>query len=412
MAGFLQLDELRLDYEGLYVLFLTVAAFLMPMILVFPPVPPQRSDALLQTHSRAGLRPSESNLRDQFKSKFKSKSKSGAESAQGPKARVQSLHIYPVKSCRGIEVRQAKVLPTGLEFDRIYMFAQLRSQFPAPVEAASGDVTKDAHAWQFLTQRQFPRLATVKVDLWLPDEEKLRRQGLLGPGGAADEEAFLVLRFPWRDRGWRGVLQALGAKLAHRSPFAVPEREILLPTSCPPTEEIRAKGYEFEDVRIWRDTVAALNMEKELPEELRLYLGVSNRLGLFRVDPARLREVYRCAPKRVEAGYQPVTGFQDAVSFAPTPYCAWFARPELRLRVLVVVDASSKSARVLISLVSSNFEAVDANPQHKQYPLHIMNLSSVKEFSSHVPKDETLKELEVRRFRPNIIGKRIHQPTH
>ena len=318
MADLSLLDKLHLDYESLYVLFLTVAAFLLPMILVFPPVPPQRSDALLQTHSRTGLRPSESNLRNQFKSK----SKPGSGNAQGSKPRVHSLHIYPVKSCRGIEVRQAKVLPIGLEFDRIYMFAQLRSQFPAPVEAASGDAAKDAHAWQFLTQRQFPRLATVKVDLWLPDEEKLRRQGLLGPGGAAAEEAFIVLRFPWQDRGWRGALQSLGAKIANRSPFAVPEREILLPASFPPTEEISANGYEFEDVRIWRDTVSALNMEKELPEELRLYLGVSNRLGLFRVNPDQLREVYRCAPKREDIGYQPVTGFQDAVSFAIPLYRA------------------------------------------------------------------------------------------
>ena len=35
-----------------------------------------------------------------------------------------------------------------------------------------------------------------------------------------------------------------------------------------------------------------------------------------------------------------------------------------------------------------------------------MNMSSVQEFSSQVPKDETLKELDVLRFRPNIIGKR------
>ena len=308
MAGLSLLEDLHLDYEGLYVLFLTVAAFLLPMILIFPPVPPQRSDALLQTHSRAGLGPSESNLRDQFKA---SAGAIRGSSAQPAAPRVRSLHIYPVKSCCGIELKRARVLPTGLEFDRIYTFAQLRSQFPAPVEAADDASNKDA--WQFITQRQFPRLATVKVDLWLPDEEKLRNQGLLGPGGAAAEEAFLVLRFPWRDRGWRGVLQALGAKLAHRNPFAVPEREILLPVGFPPADEIRAKGYAYEAVRIWRDTVSALNVEAELPPELRLYLGVSHRLGLFRVDPARLREVHRCAPRKPEAGYQPVTGFQDAV---------------------------------------------------------------------------------------------------
>ncbi|KAJ3560140.1 hypothetical protein NPX13_g9409 [Xylaria arbuscula] len=90
-------------------------------------------------------------------------------------------------------------------------------------------------------------------------------------------------------------------------------------------------------------------MSTELPRELMLYLGVSNKLGLFRVDPAALREVYRCAPLKDEAGYQPITGFQDA------------------------------------------------------YPLHMLSLGSVQEFSKKVPKDEELKDLDVRRFRANII---------
>lgn len=37
-----------------------------------------------------------------------------------------------------------------------------------------------------------------------------------------------------------------------------------------------------------------------------------------------------------------------------------------------------------------------------------MNMSSMQDFSSKVPKDETLKKLDVLRFRPNIIGE--HTP--
>lgn len=33
-----------------------------------------------------------------------------------------------------------------------------------------------------------------------------------------------------------------------------------------------------------------------------------------------------------------------------------------------------------------------------------MNLSSIQKFSEEVPKDDKLKELDVIRFRPNIIG--------
>ncbi|KAK7750367.1 hypothetical protein SLS62_007666 [Diatrype stigma] len=346
-AAGLSLSDLNLDYESIWVLLVTVAAFLIPVVLVFPPFPPQKSDALLQTHSKAGVGRSESNIRLGARDK---PSAASATSADRP-PRVRSLVVYPVKSCRGIEVRQGRVLPAGLEFDRIYTFAQLRSRFPVAVEDVD-DEKKDGDkgngdTWDFITQRQFPRLATVKVDLWLPDEAKLRRQGIDHP--ASDEDAFLILRFPWRDRGWRGALQALGAKLARRSLGAEAEREVLLPVAFSPAAEIAAKGYAYEDVRIWKDTVSALNVEAELPPELRLYLGVSNRLGLFRVDPARLREVYRCAPRRADAGYQPVTGFQDA------------------------------------------------------YPLHILNLPSLRDFSSQVPKDQELQDLDVLRFRPNII---------
>lgn len=333
-AAGLSLSDLDLDYESIWVLLVTIAAFFIPVVLVFPPIPPQKSDALLQTHSKAGVGRSGSNLRLGGRDQS---SATAATSADRP-PRVQGLVVYPVKSCRGIEVRQGRVLPAGLEFDRIYTFAQLRSRFPVAVEG--GEVNADGKTkttttttgedkegsgdtWEFITQRQFPRLATVKVDLWLPDEAKLRRQGIQHP--ASDEEAFLILRFPWRDRGWRGALQALGAKLARRRLGAEAEREVLLPVGFPPAAEIAAKGYAYEDVRIWKDTVSALNVEAELPAELRLYLGVSHRLGLFRVDPARLREVYRCAPRRADAGYQPVTGFQDAVSFpnfySPALYC-------------------------------------------------------------------------------------------
>jgi hypothetical protein len=52
-----------------------------------------------------------------------------------------------------------------------------------------------------------------------------------------------------------------------------------------------------------------------VPSELGSYLGVKGQLGLFRTDDTELREVYRNAPRKEEIGYQPVTGFQDAVRY-------------------------------------------------------------------------------------------------
>ncbi|KAI1386349.1 uncharacterized protein F4822DRAFT_313238 [Hypoxylon trugodes] len=327
------LSTFNVDAGGMFLLMVTICAFLIPVVVILPPVGLQKSDALVQTHTKAGVEGARSNLKKQFSAEH--------GPVAGEPAKVRSLVIYPVKSCKGIELTRSKVFPTGLQFDRLFTFAQLKSPFPVAVD--STDEEKSKHKWEFITQRQFARLANVTVDLWLPDEMKLRKQSM------KSTEAFLILRFPWKEDGWRGIWSTITAKL-NRGRAAEPEVEILLPVDFPSEAEIKENGFTFEDVKIWKDTINALNMEKELPKELQRYLGVSNKLGLFRLDPASLREVYRCAPTKEDAGYQPVTGFQDA------------------------------------------------------YPLHLVNLSSVQQFSSEVPKDENLKELDVIRFRPNIIG--------
>jgi len=64
---------------------------------------------------------------------------------------VAGLYVYPVKSCAGIALREARVLSTGFEFDRQWM-----------VVGTDG---------VFLSQRQLPRLGVVKPTL---DPECLR----------------------------------------------------------------------------------------------------------------------------------------------------------------------------------------------------------------------------------------------
>jgi len=56
-------------------------------------------------------------------------------------ATLASLHVYPVKSCRGLALREARLTPAGLEHDREWM-----------VVGAEG---------RFVTQRDEPRLALV-----------------------------------------------------------------------------------------------------------------------------------------------------------------------------------------------------------------------------------------------------------
>ena len=59
-------------------------------------------------------------------------------------ARVESLHVYPVKSCRGIEVDAFRLTETGPEWDRRWMI----------VKSGTGG---------FITQRSHPSMARIGV---------------------------------------------------------------------------------------------------------------------------------------------------------------------------------------------------------------------------------------------------------
>ena len=71
---------------------------------------------------------------------------------------ISRLFVYPIKSCAGVEVKEALLLDTGLEFDRAWM-----------VVNANGE---------FLTQRELPRMALVKPQLKY-FEMVLRAPGML-----------------------------------------------------------------------------------------------------------------------------------------------------------------------------------------------------------------------------------------
>ena len=55
--------------------------------------------------------------------------------------RVSALYVYPIKSCAGIALDAAQVLPRGLEFDRRFMLVDGNGRF--------------------LTQRQLPQMALL-----------------------------------------------------------------------------------------------------------------------------------------------------------------------------------------------------------------------------------------------------------
>ena len=90
-----------------------------------------------------------------------------------------SLHLYPVKSCRGLDVAQATLTDAGLEHDREWMI-----------------VTPEG---RFVTQREEPRLARIAVGLG----ESALELSVEGAGGVAvpcDFTGRAVEVVVWGDR--------------------------------------------------------------------------------------------------------------------------------------------------------------------------------------------------------------------
>jgi len=92
---------------------------------------------------------------------------------------VQSLHIYPVKSCRGIDVETAEVGPTGFRHDRQWM-------------VAGADGT-------FISQRGHPVLARVLTriqgNLLILDGPGLSPLEIALEGASGDNRSVVV----WKD---------------------------------------------------------------------------------------------------------------------------------------------------------------------------------------------------------------------
>lgn len=88
-------------------------------------------------------------------------------------ARIARLFVYPVKSCAGVEVREALLTETGLDLDRAWMVVDPQGEF--------------------VTQRELPRMALVRPQIKL-NEVILRAPGMLALHLSLDtvEEAMRV----------------------------------------------------------------------------------------------------------------------------------------------------------------------------------------------------------------------------
>jgi uncharacterized protein len=59
--------------------------------------------------------------------------------------KIHSLHVYPIKSCRGIDLKTAELVETGIKYDRHWMLVDEQGNF--------------------LTQRQLPQMAGISCQI-------------------------------------------------------------------------------------------------------------------------------------------------------------------------------------------------------------------------------------------------------
>jgi uncharacterized protein len=93
------------------------------------------------------------------------------------RATISRLFVYPVKSCAGVELREAMLTETGLEWDRNWMVVDEQGEF--------------------VTQRELPRMALIKPQI------KHYEMVLKAPGMLALHIALDAVEQPTRVKVWQ-----------------------------------------------------------------------------------------------------------------------------------------------------------------------------------------------------------------
>ena len=151
-------------------------------------------------------------------------------------ARIARLFVYPVKSCAGVELQEALLTETGLEFDRAWMV----------VDADGG----------FVSQRELPRMALIRPQL------RTFEMVLRAPGMLALHIALDAVEQPVRARVWDDEVSAydMGDVAAQWfSDFLAPDR----PPAAGSSRPLRLVRFDPEQQRLsslaWTGGVAAPN---------------------------------------------------------------------------------------------------------------------------------------------------------
>jgi uncharacterized protein YcbX len=292
-----------------------------------------------------------SNLHDQDIPEVNIPASTNSQSSDSTKPKIKALFTYPIKSCRGVELAASEIGATGLKYDRVFTFAQSKSSDSSSADNAPNGEKRE---WQFITQREFPRLALLQTELWVPDPRKEKKSHTNGKATNQDAPAAENEK---RDdiEDWAANGGCVILRFEYKpdfNPLGLRTEIITIKLPLTPTiARAKSRAYGSEELNIWKDCLSAINMSNEIAADdlikLKSSLGVKNNLAIFRVDDSNRRAVTRSLPKdRSDEHFK--VGFADA------------------------------------------------------FPMHILSIASIQSVYAQQPDKEKRKYLDARRFRANI----------
>ncbi|PYI09867.1 hypothetical protein BO78DRAFT_362426 [Aspergillus sclerotiicarbonarius CBS 121057] len=316
----------------------------LPIILCIPLLVPYLNPAPPPPRGcrRLGLAPSkQSNLHDEYAPKYTHGVPSTAADESGhPAWRIKALFTYPIKSCTGVELETAEVIETGLKYDRLFCFAELMS--PPPSTNTTSSSPTGQWTARTLRDRDFRNLALLRPEIWIPDPTSPSYSPNLPE---IQSNGVLIIHYP-------RLPTTPFTKLLQRLNLLPTTASFTTPLTPPPSQ---THLFPLTSVMIWKDSPLAYNYGHLLPDSLRALLTYDTTtpphlrrpLTLFRECESHHREIFRCAPRKKDIGFQPVTGFADA------------------------------------------------------YPLHLVNMASIRDVAGRCK--DAIPRLSVRRFRANVV---------
>lgn len=207
---------------------------------------------------------------------------------------ISGLYVYPIKSCAGVAVQDAILTETGLEFDRAWMVVDAQGQF--------------------LTQREFPRMALIQPQI---------------------KHSEMVLRAP-------GML-ALHVKL----------------------DEVEAPVR----VQVWDDSVAAFDMGKVAAQWFSDFLGTTARLVRFDPDHKRISD------KQWTGEVEGLNQFSDGFALLAISEASL---EHLNVRLLAAGQAAVSMSRFRPNIVLASAPDSDALAAHDEDRMGVLHVSTAQ----------------------------------